>query len=90
MWRSKLHEHKDTELLLQVLHRGASFHGCQLKALNWVFSLRPEELWEKVDRLVHTAHQNYHEGLAGNKGPAFLPKSGLWKKKKVNGTKNGH
>ena len=87
-WKIKFHEHEDRDLFVQVLNRGVSFHGCRLRARNWVFSYTPKELWEEVERLADAANQNYHEGLGGGKNTQGNTQKGAnGGNKKVNDTK---
>ena len=66
-WNVKFYEHEDRDLFVQALNQEVTFHGCRLRAKNWVFLYTPKELWEEVEQLADAANENYHEGIGGGK-----------------------
>ena len=65
-WRLKFVEKEDRDIFNEVVNRGVSVGGTRLVAKAWVFSFTPTELWEELEKLADSNHQQFHEGLSRN------------------------
>ena len=66
VWKLHFAEKEEKDLLNQVVNGGVSFGGTRLVAKSWVFSLRPTELCDELEKLADANHQQFHEGFSRN------------------------
>ena len=64
VWRLKFAEKEDRDIFNEVVNGGVSFGGTWLVAKLLAFSFKPTELWEELEKLAYTNHQQFHEGLS--------------------------